>query len=526
MKTIKNLTADQLRRSILQLAIEGKLVKQNPNDEPASELVKKIMAEKKKLIQEGKIKKDKNESYIFKGDDNCYYEKIGNNTPVKLEDLPFDIPDNWTWIRLNSFANIYNGNSINETEKIRKYTNVKGRSFIATKDVLFNRTIDYENGVKIPENETKFRIAPANKILLCIEGGSAGRKIAFTNKEVCFGNKLACFNTFTINDLYLYNILQTATFLELFKSSLTGIIGGVSINTLKSFLVPLPPLEEQQRIVDKICFIEPLLEKYDSIEKKLSALETEFPEKLKKSILQYAIEGKLVKQDPNDEPASALLERIKAEKEKLIKEGKIKRDKNESYIYQGDDKNYYEKVGKNVSLINMPLLVPSSWSWIKAKAILKSLQYGFNGSGLTEGKVKMLRITDIQNNSVNWETLPYCSICEDLLSDYQISPNDIFIARTGGTIGKSFQLKEDKPKTVFAGYLIRFRFVEEKLSDYVSMFLNSPLYWNQVADKQTGTGQPNINGVSLGNLLIPVPPVNEQIRIESKIKELFETISH
>ena len=174
----------------------------------------------------------------------------------------------------------------------------------------------------------------------------------------------------------------------------------------------------------------------------------------------------------------------------------------------------------------MPLLVPSSWSWIKAKAILKSLQYGFNGSGLTEGKVKMLRITDIQNNSVNWETLPYCSICEDLLSDYQISTNDIFIARTGGTIGKSFQLKEDKPKTVFAGYLIRFQFVEEKLSDYVSMFLNSPLYWNQVADKQTGTGQPNINGVSLGNLLIPVPPVNEQIRIESKIKELFETISH
>ena len=173
----------------------------------------------------------------------------------------------------------------------------------------------------------------------------------------------------------------------------------------------------------------------------------------------------------------------------------------------------------------MPFLIPSSWNWIKTRGILKNIQYGFNGSGLTEGKVKMLRITDIQNNSVNWETLPYCSISEDAVSDYQISTNDIFIARTGGTIGKSFQLKEDKPNTVFAGYLIRFQFIDEKLSNYVSMFLNSPLYWNQVADKQAGTGQPNINGVSLGNLLIPIPPINEQVRIEIKINKIFETIS-
>ena len=173
----------------------------------------------------------------------------------------------------------------------------------------------------------------------------------------------------------------------------------------------------------------------------------------------------------------------------------------------------------------MPFFVPSSWNWIKTRGILKNIQYGFNGSGLPEGKVKMLRITDIQNNSVNWETLPYCSISEDAVSDYQISTNDIFIARTGGTIGKSFQLKEDKPNTVFAGYLIRFQFIDEKLSNYVSMFLNSPLYWNQVADKQAGTGQPNINGVSLGNLLIPIPSINEQVRIESKINKIFEIIS-
>ncbi len=248
MKTIKNLKAEEIRKSILQLAIQGKLVKQDPNDEPASELVKRIYAEKQKLIQEGKIKKDKNESFIFKGDDNCYYEKIGKNEPVKLEDLPFDIPDNWTWIRLKSFSNIYNGNSINEEEKRKKYMGVEGYDFIATKDVTFERTICYNNGVNIPY-DTNFKIAPANKILMCIEGGSAGRKIAITNKEVCFGNKLACFDAFIVSDAYLFNILQSNEFLLIFKASLTGIIGGVSINTLKDFIIPLPPLKEQERIV-------------------------------------------------------------------------------------------------------------------------------------------------------------------------------------------------------------------------------------------------------------------------------------
>ena len=121
--------------------------------------------------------------------------------------------------------------------------------------------------------------------------------------------------------------------------------------------------------------------------------------------------------------------------------------------------------------------------------------------------------------------MPYCSISEDAVLDYQISPNDIFIARTGGTIGKSFQLKEDKPNTVFAGYLIRFQFIDEQLSNYVSMFLNSPLCWNKVVDKQAGTGQPNINSASLGSLLIPIPSINEQVRIESKINKKFEIIN-
>ena len=371
MKTIKNLTAEQLRKSILQLAIQGKLVKQDPNDEPASVLVDKIYAEKKKLIAEGKIKKEKVESRIYKGDDNRYYEKIGNTIKDITDELPFGIPNNWEWIRLSNVAFIFNGNSINEDEKQKKYTNLtSGYNYIATKDVSFDRKINYNNGIKIPF-DINFRIAPANNVLMCIEGGSAGRKIAILNEDVCFGNKLACFQTYFDISQYLYNYLQSPSFTQIFKGEISGIIGGVSINTLKSLFFPLPPLNEQRRIIEKINEINPCLNHYDDLEKQLTKLEDEITEKLKKSILQYAIEGKLVKQDPNDEPASVLLERIKSEKEKLIKEGKIKRDKNEGFIYHGDDKNYYEKIGNEIKNITdeIPFDIPKNWIWARVKNI-------------------------------------------------------------------------------------------------------------------------------------------------------------
>ena len=419
--------------------------------------------------------------------------------------MPFDIPDSWTWIRQKNICWLDNGDK------------VKGKKlpYLEAKVIRGKSEPTYI--------DTGVIVGPECKVIL-VDGENSG-EIMTPPFEGYMGST---FKIFSAVKSFNYEFLLFIFLLnkEKYKNSKIGAaIPHLNKELFRESLIAVPPLNEQERIVAKIIECEPLIIQYSIVEEKLSKLEDEFPEKLKKSILQYAIEGKLVKQDPNDEPASVLLERIKAEKERLIKEGKIKRDKNESYIFQGDDKNYYEKIGKNVSLINMPFFVPSSWNWIKTRGILKNIQYGFNGSGLPEGKVKMLRITDIQNNSVNWETLPYCSISEDAVSDYQISTNDIFIARTGGTIGKSFQLKEDKPSTVFAGYLIRFQFIDEKLSNYVSMFLNSPLYWNQVADKQAGTGQPNINGVSLGNLLIPIPPINEQVRIESKINKIFEIIS-
>lgn len=254
---------EKFKKSILQYAIEGKLVPQDPTDEPASELVSKIRAERAELIKQGKLKKDKNESYIYKGADGFYYEKIGKAEPVALKNLPFEIPEGWVWVRLKSLADIFNGNSINEDEKKKKYINVDGYDYISTKDVNFDKTINYSNGVNIPY-DTTFKIAPAGKVLLCIEGGSAGRKIAITDKKVCFGNKLVCFDTLLINDTFLFFILQSTGFLSIFKDSISGIIGGVSIGTLKEFLIPLPSLAEQKRIVAKI---EQIFKELDKIEK-------------------------------------------------------------------------------------------------------------------------------------------------------------------------------------------------------------------------------------------------------------------
>ena len=243
-----------LKKSILQEAIQGKLIPQDPNDEPASVLLEKIRAEKAKLVKDGKLKKkDLIESTIFRGDDNKYFEKKGKDSVCIDDEIPFEIPNSWVWTRLSCVADIYTGNSISETEKRLKFTNVVGRYYIGTKDVGFDNNVIYDNGIAIPKQyEDKFRIAPNHSILMCIEGGSAGRKIAIINKDVCFGNKLCCFSPFVDMGKYIYYYLQSPSFIDMFNDNKTGIIGGVSITKVKEILIPLPPQREMNRIVAKI----------------------------------------------------------------------------------------------------------------------------------------------------------------------------------------------------------------------------------------------------------------------------------
>ena len=243
-----------LRKSILQEAIQGKLVPQIAEEGTAQELFEQIRQEKLQLVKEGKLKKSAlTDSIIFKCDDNKYYEQVGKKCLDITEQIPFETPKNWVWTRLSHIANIYTGNSISETEKKSKFTDVIGRYYIGTKDVDFNNRIIYDNGIAIPKQyEPDFRLAPNNSILMCIEGGSAGRKIAILNQDVCFGNKLCCFSPFVGIGKYMYYYLQSPSFFELFNLNKTGIIGGVSIAKVKEILIPLPPIKEQQRIVAQI----------------------------------------------------------------------------------------------------------------------------------------------------------------------------------------------------------------------------------------------------------------------------------
>ena len=251
---IENVIKVKLQKSILQYAIQGKLVPQLDIEGTASDLLEKIQQTKLQLVKEGKLKKkDLVSSIIFRDDDNKYYEKVGKSIADITDSIPFEIPDSWLWCRLSSVADLYTGNSINETEKKNKYTNVEGVKYIATKDVQFDHSIIYNNGIAIPKQYvSEFRIAPANSVLMCIEGGSAGRKIGILSHDVCFGNKLCCFKPYADISEYIYYYLQSPLFYSIFSSNKNGIIGGVSVNNLKQLLIPMPPLSEIKRIVNKL----------------------------------------------------------------------------------------------------------------------------------------------------------------------------------------------------------------------------------------------------------------------------------
>jgi len=245
---------------------------------------------------------------------------------------------------------------------------------------------------------------------------------------------------------------------------------------------------------------------------------------LKNSILQWAIQGKLVPQDPNDEPASVLLEKIRKEKERLIKEKKIKRDKNASIIYRGDDNSYYEKIlaTGEVKCIDdeVPFEIPQGWEWERWGNISQSIQYGYNAPALVHGTIKMVRISDIHENCVFWDNVPYCQIEEKDIDTYLLKVNDILFARTGGTVGKSFLVEEIPEKAIYAGYLIRTRYSSLLNPRYMKSFMESQLYWEQLKNGTIATAQPNCNGKTLAKMLLPVPPTKEQDRIIKKLTQL------
>lgn len=518
MKTIKNLTADELRKSILQLAIQGKLVKQNPNDEPASELVKKIYEEKKKLIAEGKIKKDKNESYIFKDDDNCYYEKTGNKAPAKVEDLPFDIPENWTWIRLKHVS-FLNGGFAFKSDKFSK------------EGIRVIRISDFdENGIK-SKNIKRYPYEPAleqyeikcGDILLCMTGGTVGKStfIHEIDEPSYINQRVALIRINKINTAYFYTVLSSPYLVDVIKSNKTSTNDNISMGLIEDFLIPLPPLIEQQRIVEKINFLEPLIQDYDKYEKQLTELESSFVDKLKKSILQYAIEGKLVKQDQNDEPASVLLERIKAEKEALIKTGKIKRDKNESYIFQGDDKNYYENIPKCWDLIRFDVFTIYTSDYV-ANGSFKSLKENVNFYKIPNYAL-LVKTQDFSNN-FTYDLTYTDKHGYEFLQKCHLYGGELIMSNIGASIGKIMIMPQLNLKCALAPNSILVKCFDTVTTKYLQLFMSSYYGQNILKEFTAGTAMPKFSKTQIRQTIIPVPPYNEQQRIVNKIELINKAI--
>ena len=287
-------------------------------------------------------------------------------------------------------------------------------------------------------------------------------------------------------------------------------------------LIPLPPIQEQLRIFKKMQRLEPALLEYNAADNQLEALSSSFPIALKKSILQQAVQGKLVPQDPADEPAEILLERIRSEKQRLVKEGKIKKDKHESIIFRRDN-SHYEIVDGVERCIDeeLPFEIPKNWCWCRWGALSESIQYGYNAPAQTQGRIRMVRISDIQDNTVLWDSVPFCNIDEEEIDTYKLESGDILFARTGGTVGKSYLVQVVPVEAVYAGYLIRTRYSKVLSPEYLKFFMESELYWNQLRAGTIATAQPNCNGKTLSKMLLPVPPASEQFRIAQKIQELF-----
>ena len=503
------MTAQQLKNSILLMAVQGKLVPQDPNDEPASVLLERIHAEKERLIKEKKIKREKNPSVIFKGADNTPYEKIGDEVRSLADEVPFDIPDSWEWVRL--------GNISSYAETKQKVNATSADSSIWGLDLE-----DIEKGGRLLEYKTVG------------ERKAVGDKTVFTKGDILYSKlrpyllkilvapddgictpEIVPFRVYGgIDPSYIVNYLKSPYVDNLINSITYGVkMPRVGTETMTSLLVPIPPLEEQRRIVEKIDEVASAVSAYDVAYQKNEALNSTFPEALKKSILQEAVQGKLVPQDPSDEPAEALLEHIRAEKQRLVKEGEIKKDKHESVIFRRDN-SHYEKLDGIERCIDdeIPFEIPQNWAWARF------------GTAMINRDAERIPLSVNEREKLQ-KTYDYygASGVIDKVDRYLFSKPLLLIGEDGANL-----LTRSKPIAFIARgqyWVNNHAHVLDSsvglLLEYVAAYINAI----NLAPYVTGTAQPKMNQEKMNSILIPIPPTGEQLRIVQKIDEIFPVIA-
>ena len=515
------MTGQQLKNSILQMAVQGKLVPQDPNDEPASVLLERIRKEKEQLIKDGKIKKEKNPSYIFRGADNLPYEKVGKNELVCIADeVPFEIPESWEWVRFGTVMLNRDAEriplSVDEHSKLRKIYDYYGASGIIDKvdRYLFS------------------------KPLLLI--GEDGANLLLRSKPIAFiaqGQYWVNNHAHVLEAIGGLQLEYIATYINVINLSpyVTGTAQPkMNQEKMNSILVPIPPAEEQKKIIKKLNLILPLVDDYGIKQKELTQYNSKILEMLKKSILQEAVQGKLVPQEPSDEPASVLLERIRAEKKRLIQEGKIKRDKYESVIYRRDN-SHYEKWGSEEENIDnlIPFEIPDSWEWIRLSAILTSTDAGKSpqceNRPRTNGEWGVIKTTAIQNGYFLAEENKVLPPKFNLQESMVVYHGDLLITRAGprNRTGVICVVDGEPKKLILSDKTVRLSYLRNLVNPhYVMTALSSPAMQYFVIDAMTGmaASQVNISQEKMKTFLLPLPPLNEQQRIVDEVGKIFERI--
>ena len=517
------MTAQQLKNSILLMAVQGKLVPQDPNDEPASVLLERIHAEKERLIKEKKIKREKNPSVIFKGADNTPYEKIGDEVRSLADEVPFDIPDSWEWVRLGSICEIARGGS---PRPIKQYLTdaPDGVNWIKISDSdIGGKYINRTKEKIVPEGVSKSRLVHKGDFLLT-NSMSFGRPYIL-NVDGCIHDGWLVLSGYDgcYEKDFLYYMLSSRFAYYQFCDIVSGaVVKNLNSDKVAAALFPLPPRPEQLRIVKAIENVEPLFSDYDHAERNLTQLGTGFPKALKKSILQEAVQGKLVPQGPSDEPAEALLERIRAEKQRLVKEGKIKKDKHESVIFRRDN-SHYEKLDGVERCIDdeLPFEIPENWCWAQLGSISSYAEtkqkinaanadsdiWGLDLEDIEKGGRLIVRKTVGERKAIGDKTV--------------FSKGDILYSKLRPYLLKILVAPECG---ICTPEIVPFQMYGGIVSEYIVNFLRSPYVDNLINSITYGVKMPRVGTETMTTLFVPVPPLAEQQRIVQRIEELLPLV--
>ena len=493
-----------LREKVLDLAIRGKLVPQDPTDEPASVLLERIHEQKLQMVREGKLKaKDvKDDTIIFKGDDNCYYEKTGSEVKNITDVIPFDIPDSWCWTRLGNLITIISGVSYDKKDvcnngiRILRGGNVNDLKITTFPEDVFLPEKYYDTDKQIRKNDIIVVASTGSKTVI----GKAG----YVDIDI-FNTQIGAFLRIVrpllgIIAPYLKLIFATEYYREHIRTQSQGTnINNVKAEYITEFRIPLPPLAEQERIVAEIEKFEPLIAEYDKLEQQATKLDDEIYDKLKKSILQYAIQGKLVPQDSNDEPAAVLLERIRAEKKAQLGKKYV-----ESYIFKGDDNCYYEHInGKDIDITEeVPFNLPFGWEFVRLGDII-TVSSGKNITSSEMSKTEQIYPVYGGNGITGY------------YNNYNVDINTIVIGRVGFYCG-SIHITQCKSWVTDNALVVNYD--DECI---LLKYMKHLLKWADFGKMSSSTAQPLVTGKIIKPFIIGVPPLAEQKRIVEKIDEIF-----